>query len=260
MQRSYIMLYATSKIDIRLTSHDLPKLLSLPVDFFERNLAGVISKHMQQDQRIREFLSGRLLLTVLDATALFVFIPVLMFYSLTSPRWSCSARSLIAVIIGVLAGHLPPSASPSSIAPRASARRCWSRPSTASTRSSRSGLSRPARDGTRRSALARSSGASRSAASPTSARRSRRESRRDDGRGDLCRRESRSSPARSRSARLVAFQILAGRVTNPLVQITALISEFQEVPLSVRMLGNVMNAPSEPGIVARPAPVRSAAR
>jgi ATP-binding cassette subfamily B protein len=47
---------------------------------------------------------------------------------------------------------------------------------------------------------------------------------------------------------LVAFQILAGRVTNPLVQITALINEFQEVALSVRMLGNIMNAPSEPGM------------
>jgi ATP-binding cassette subfamily B protein len=47
---------------------------------------------------------------------------------------------------------------------------------------------------------------------------------------------------------LVAFQILAGRVTGPLVQITALINEFQEVLLSVRMLGNVMNAPSEPGM------------
>ena len=53
---------------------------------------------------------------------------------------------------------------------------------------------------------------------------------------------------------LVAFQILAGRVTGPLVQITALINEFQEVLLSVRMLGNVMNAASEPGMArgARP--------
>jgi ATP-binding cassette subfamily B protein len=47
---------------------------------------------------------------------------------------------------------------------------------------------------------------------------------------------------------LVAFQILAGRVTGPLVQITGLINEFQEVALSVRMLGNIMNAPSEPGL------------
>src|SRR5436305_14822470 len=47
---------------------------------------------------------------------------------------------------------------------------------------------------------------------------------------------------------LVAFQILASRVTNPLVQITSLINELQEVALSVRMLGQIMNAPSEPGM------------
>jgi len=60
--RGLILLYATSKIDIRLSTTIFRKLISLPVAFFERNLAGVLSKHMQQDQRIREFLSGRLLL------------------------------------------------------------------------------------------------------------------------------------------------------------------------------------------------------
>jgi len=61
--RSYIVLHATSKIDIRLTSQIFGKPLSLPMEFFERNLAGVISKHMQQDQKIREFLTGDFLKT-----------------------------------------------------------------------------------------------------------------------------------------------------------------------------------------------------
>ena len=38
-------------------------------------------KHMQQAARIREFLTGRLFLTALDALSLFVFIPVLALYS-----------------------------------------------------------------------------------------------------------------------------------------------------------------------------------
>jgi ATP-binding cassette subfamily B protein len=46
---------------------------------------------------------------------------------------------------------------------------------------------------------------------------------------------------------LVAFQILAGRVTGPLVAIAGLINEFQETAISVTMLGNVMNTGSEPG-------------
>ncbi len=43
--------------------------------------AGVLVKHMQQAARIREFLTGRLFLTTLDALSLFVFLPVLALYS-----------------------------------------------------------------------------------------------------------------------------------------------------------------------------------
>jgi ATP-binding cassette subfamily B protein len=45
---------------------------------------------------------------------------------------------------------------------------------------------------------------------------------------------------------LVAIQMLAGRITAPLVQIVSLVSEFQQVALSVRMLGEIMNHPAEP--------------
>jgi ATP-binding cassette subfamily B protein len=44
---------------------------------------------------------------------------------------------------------------------------------------------------------------------------------------------------------LVAFNMVAGRVTGPLVQIVGLITEYQETALAVRMLGGVMEHPSE---------------
>jgi ATP-binding cassette subfamily B protein len=40
---------------------------------------------------------------------------------------------------------------------------------------------------------------------------------------------------------LIAFNMLAGRVSGPLVQIVTMVHEYQEVALSVRMLGEVMN-------------------
>ena len=40
---------------------------------------------------------------------------------------------------------------------------------------------------------------------------------------------------------LVAFNMLAGRVSGPLVQIVTMVHEYQEVALSVRMLGEIMN-------------------
>lgn len=45
---------------------------------------------------------------------------------------------------------------------------------------------------------------------------------------------------------LIAFQMLAGRVTGPLVKMVGLIHEYQQIALSVRMLGVVMNTPLEP--------------
>ena len=47
---------------------------------------------------------------------------------------------------------------------------------------------------------------------------------------------------------LVAFQMISGRVTGPLVQLVSLVHSYQEAALSVRMLGSVMNRPAEEGI------------
>jgi ATP-binding cassette, subfamily B, bacterial HlyB/CyaB len=44
---------------------------------------------------------------------------------------------------------------------------------------------------------------------------------------------------------LIAFNMLAGRVIEPLVQLVSLVQDYQEAALSVRMLGTVMNEPAE---------------
>jgi ATP-binding cassette subfamily B protein len=44
---------------------------------------------------------------------------------------------------------------------------------------------------------------------------------------------------------LIAFNMLSGRVTGPLVQIVHLINDFQQTALSVEMLGTVMDHPTE---------------
>jgi ATP-binding cassette subfamily B protein len=245
--RSYILLYATSKIDMRLASTIFLKLLSLPVDFFERNLAGVISKHMQQDQRIREFLSGRLLLTLLDATALFVYIPILLYYSVTLTAVVLFCALLIAGIIGFLS--------------RPFRRRLQE---LYRAEGERQGLLIEAIHGINTVKSLGLEPAQAKAWDQSSANSIER--RIEVGRISAVARTASSGIEKLMTVAviwigvtlifsgqlsigaLVAFQILAGRVISPLVQITALINEFQEVALSVRMLGNVMNAPSEPGM------------
>jgi ATP-binding cassette subfamily B protein len=44
---------------------------------------------------------------------------------------------------------------------------------------------------------------------------------------------------------LIAFNMLSGRVTGPLLQIVSLINEYQQVALSVKMLGTIMDHPLE---------------
>src|SRR5262245_36727680 len=79
--RRILLVYASARIDVRTSIRTFERLLSLPIDFFERASAGVITKHMQQVEKIREFLTGRLFLTLLDATSLVIVVPLLFFYS-----------------------------------------------------------------------------------------------------------------------------------------------------------------------------------
>jgi ATP-binding cassette subfamily B protein len=78
-----MLLYATNKIDMRLTRRTFNHLLYLPTDFFEGSSAGVLIKHMQQTEKIRGFLTGKLLFTLLDLSVLLVVFPIIFMYSVT---------------------------------------------------------------------------------------------------------------------------------------------------------------------------------
>lgn len=103
--RNFLLLHATSKIDIRVAGRTFSHLLKLPVQFFDRLSAGVLTKHMQQTATIREFLTGQLFLTLLDSLALLVFIPVLFFYSVQLTFVVLAFSGAIALVIGEL---IPP--------------------------------------------------------------------------------------------------------------------------------------------------------
>ncbi len=79
--RDYLLLHSTNKIDLRVTGRTFHHMLQLPLDFFEKITAGVLTKHMQQTANIRGFLTGSVFLTMLEATSLFIFLPFLFFYS-----------------------------------------------------------------------------------------------------------------------------------------------------------------------------------
>jgi ATP-binding cassette subfamily B protein len=91
--RRELILVLSARLDARLNLHLFSRLLSLPLDFFESNQAGETISRLSQISRVRDFLTGKLLSTVLDGSVLLVFIPF-MFY----------LESLLATITVAVAG------------------------------------------------------------------------------------------------------------------------------------------------------------
>ena len=79
--RQSLILHLTTRVDVKLAKYMFERILSLPIDFFERTQVGLITYEAQQIWRIRTFLTGQLFGTVLDSTTILVFIPIMFFFS-----------------------------------------------------------------------------------------------------------------------------------------------------------------------------------
>jgi ATP-binding cassette subfamily B protein len=102
--RQMLLLAATNKIDMRITRRAFSHLLSLPIDYFETTSAGVITRNMLQIESIRRFLTGRLFFTALDTVTLFIYLPLLFFYSF---KLALIVLAFSLVIGGIILALLP---------------------------------------------------------------------------------------------------------------------------------------------------------
>lgn len=242
--QNYLLIYATNRIDIRLATKTFRKLLNLPVDFYERISSGVLIKHMQQTEKIRQFLSGSLFFTLLELISLLVFLPVLFWYSGKLTAVVLLFTFLMALVIatlikpfqrrleelyqaegrrqGMLVETIHGVRTVKSLALEPVLQRKWN--DTAAFAISRyfnvAKISMTAR--TLSHWLERLMGVCIIWVGAMAV---------FDGQISV--------------GALIAFNMLAGRVTGPLVRIVGLVHEYQQTSLSVRMLGVVMNARDE---------------
>ncbi|MEL7496934.1 MAG: peptidase domain-containing ABC transporter [Planctomycetota bacterium] len=245
--RGFLLLHATSKIDIRVATRTFGHMLRLPMSYFEHMTAGVLTKHMQQTNQIREFLTGSLFLTLLDSAALFIFLPILLYYSVKLTIIVLVFSGLLAINIGVLLGpyrrrlealynaegerqamlvetiHGIQTVKALSMEPVQ--RKNWDQ-SSAQAVAMQFRVGKISIAATTMSKLLEKLltvvvvwfGASLVIGKELSV------------------------------GELVAFQMISGRVTGPLVQLVSLVHSYQKCALSVRMLGSVMNHEAEAGI------------
>ena len=243
--RGYLLLFATNKIDIATATKTFTHLMKLPVDFFDRVPSGVLLKHMQQTEKIRGFLSGNLFFTLLDIFALCIFVPFLLFYSATLTLIVLGFSLLMAIVIASLIKPFQRRLDELYQA-----------------------------EGKRQSMLVESIHGIKTVKSLALEPVERKIW--DDSTAYAIKSHFRvgeiSMTAQSIShmlemtmticviwvgahlvfdhvitiGALIAFQMLANRVTGPLVKMVGLIHEYQQIALSVRMLGVVMNSVPEP--------------
>lgn len=242
--RQYMLLFVTNKVDARLATRVFAHLVSLPLQFFEQTTAGVLAKHLQQTEKVRQFLTGRLFQTLLDAAALPALIAVLLLYSAKLTAVVLAFSAVIAAIIGLL---VPTFRNRLAELYRAEGERQAHLVETIhGMRTVKSLALEPARRRTWENRVARSIVTQASVGRMSAWANVMTHSTERlmliavVGLGAAAVFDGTLSVGA-----LVAFQMLSGRVTGPLVQIVSLINEYQEAALSVAMLGQVMNHPPE---------------
>jgi ATP-binding cassette subfamily B protein len=242
--RQLLTLWASNKIDIRLTRRAFAHLMSLPIDFFETTSAGVLVRHMQQLEKIRSFLTGRMFFTALDASALFLVLPILFSYSVKLAMIVLAFTLLISAIVAVLVPTFQRRLN--DLYAAEGARQALLVETIHGMRTVKALAIEPAqrRGWDQRSAHAMNMhfrvgqiGLTGNAIT--------------DFLGKLLPvviivigAQDVFDQTLSVGA-LIAFQMLSGRVSGPLISIVGLINDYQETALSVRMLGEVMNRAPE---------------
>jgi ATP-binding cassette subfamily B protein len=244
--RDYLLLHATNKIDLRVTGRTFRHLLHLPLDFFEHIAAGVLTQHMQQTSKIRNFLTGNVFLTMLEATSLFVFLPFLFFYSLRLTGIVLVFTLTIALVIGVLI--VPFKRRLNALYEAEGSRQAMLVETINGMATVKAMAIEP---------LLRKQWENKVAKAVSMQFRVGKISITAKSITQFLERlmtviliwmgASQVFDGTLTVGALIAFQMLAGRVTSPLVRLVGLIHQYQEAALSVEKLGLVMNARQEWG-------------
>jgi len=96
--RTYLFVDTTNRIDLTLGSEIIDHLLRLPLRYFERRPVGEISTRVNELEKIRQFLTGTALTVVLDCIFSVIYVVVMFLYS---PLLTAVTLSIIPVFIAL---------------------------------------------------------------------------------------------------------------------------------------------------------------
>jgi ATP-binding cassette, subfamily B, bacterial HlyB/CyaB len=102
--RTYLFSDTTNRIDISLGSAIIDHLLRLPLGYFARRPVGEVSSRLNELEKVRRFLTGTALTVVLDALFSLIYIAVMLLYSVQLTLW---ALAVVPLFIGLTAVSAP---------------------------------------------------------------------------------------------------------------------------------------------------------
>jgi len=242
--RQFVLLGATNKIDMRLTRMAFGHLLSLPIQYFESRSAGVTLRNIYQLEGIRGFFTGQLLSTALDCVGLLIFAPLLFFYSPTLAALVLVFTFLMAVVVialikpfkvrleamwnaeakrqSLMVEAIHGMRTVKALALEPSKLREWNERSAQAIVANFGVMKISITAGTITQILERSQSIVVIALGATLI-----------------------FDHQMSVGSLIAFQMISGRVTGPLVAIVGLVHQYQQVLMSIDLLGQIMNHPPE---------------
>ena len=97
--RRELIQVVSTRVDTRLQLHLFTRLLSLPLDYFERNQAGQTVFRLMQIYKVREFVTGKVMGTFLDGLTLVFLLPFLFWMNATLAWMVLVAAAIIALVI-----------------------------------------------------------------------------------------------------------------------------------------------------------------
>ncbi|MEO5364381.1 MAG: peptidase domain-containing ABC transporter [Magnetococcus sp. DMHC-8] len=239
-----LMIHATNKIDAQLLVRTFEQLLRLPMPFFESMPTGVLIRHMQQTEGIRGFLTGGLFGTMLQASSLPLLLVGLTMYSgiLTAVvlGFTLCIAAIIAIMIPAFKKRLE------LLYNAEGARQADLVETVHGMRAVKSLALEPLRKAAWDRMVANSI-IQRTSVGQFGAIVGALTHLLQGGMGltVLSLGIYLVFSGEMSIGALVAFNMLSQRVSGPLVQMVALINQYQQTALSVQMLGHVMNHPPE---------------
>lgn len=249
--RQYLVLHTGQRIDAMLGSQVFDKLLRLPLLYFQHRPTGVISARLQGIEAIREFIASATVTVALDLPFLILFVAIMFWYSVPLTLVVLAFLALISGLSALVAPLFRDRLNEQFR--RGAANQAFLTEYIAGIETAKSLQFEPQLNQRFRGLLAEYL-----KASFTTRQLANTYNSWANGLEQLMTLAilmlgawivmtgNQATGSAMTIGMLVAFQMFAGRLSQPLLRLVGLWQQWQQTRISIARLGDIMNAPSEP--------------